>query len=113
MANETIGFIKCAITGERAEVRRYATGKRKFYYVSSAGMITPNLPAGQSWIEQNATFFDDSEKLTFNEQKTDAPTKPIERPPIIQTIDATGSAKNYPKQKQKRSLWEHLINDDE
>lgn len=37
-------------------MRRYSKGRRLYYYVSDAGMITPNLPAGQAWIKENARF---------------------------------------------------------
>ena len=59
MANETIGIIRCPFdTNCTGEVRRYKTGKRKLYWVCEHGMITPNLPAGQRWIEQRANFHD-------------------------------------------------------
>jgi len=57
MANPTIGHIDCPITGEKkCEVRRYATGKKLLYYVSSAGMITPNLPTGQAFMKSQTRF---------------------------------------------------------
>lgn len=56
MANETIGKIKCPIVGDYAEVRRDKRGK--LYYVGEAGMIKPNLPAGQKWMNESAHFFD-------------------------------------------------------
>jgi hypothetical protein len=53
MANPTIGSIKCPLgDGCTGEVRQYARGKRKFYWVCEHGMITPNLPLGQKFIEE-------------------------------------------------------------
>ena len=46
--NPTIGMVRCPFTGDAGEVRRDRKGK--LYYVSSAGMIRPNLPPGQDWI---------------------------------------------------------------
>lgn len=61
MANPTIGYITCALTGEKeCDVRRYSTGKRSLYYVSSAGKITPNLPAGQAYMKSHTTFIGDN-----------------------------------------------------
>lgn len=63
MANPTIGYIDCPITGEKdCDVRRYSTGKRSLYYVGSAGKITPNLPAGQAWMKQNTRFINGNDK---------------------------------------------------
>lgn len=61
MANITIGFITCPITGqENCEVRRYKTGKKKLYYVSDAGMITPNLIEGQAYMKKHTRFINDN-----------------------------------------------------
>ena len=63
MANPDIGTITCPITGETGcAVRRYSRGKRFLYYVSQAGMITPNLPAGQAYMEKHTTFIGDNGK---------------------------------------------------
>lgn len=54
MANPTIGSIKCPLGDDcTGEVRQYARGKRKYYWVCDHGMITPNLPAGQAFIEKH------------------------------------------------------------
>lgn len=57
MANPDIGTIECIFTGEVSPVRKDKRGK--LYYVSSAGMIKPNMPAGQSWMEKNSKLFED------------------------------------------------------
>lgn len=63
MANPDIGMITCPITGEKdCPVRRYSTGKKSLYFVSQAGKITPNLPAGQAWMKANTRFFGDNDK---------------------------------------------------
>jgi hypothetical protein len=78
MANPTIGYITCPITGEKdCDVRRYSTGKKSLYYVSSAGKITPNLPAGQAFMKSKTAFIGENgeplkpvnEKKTVNEKK--------------------------------------------
>jgi hypothetical protein len=63
MANPTIGHITCPITQEpECDVRRYSTGKKSLYYVSSAGKITPNLPAGQAFMKANTVFIGENDK---------------------------------------------------
>ncbi|MDF2185453.1 hypothetical protein O1O06_11835 [Grimontia hollisae] len=51
MARETIGHVKCPIAGDMAEVRQDKRGK--LYYLGEAGMIKPNLPRGQAWLERH------------------------------------------------------------
>lgn len=63
--NPTIGRIRCPLVGDIAEVRRDKKGK--FYYVGNAGMIKPNLPAGQDWIKNRAEFFKAEEVKKVNE----------------------------------------------
>lgn len=80
MANPTIGYIDCPLTGEKdCDVRRYSTGKRSLYYVGSAGKITPNLPAGQAWMKKNTRFINDNDKPLRNAPpvngKTEGETK--------------------------------------
>lgn len=60
--NPDIGRIKCPITGELAPLRRYSTGQRLGYWMSSAGKIAPNLEAGQLYIWQHAEFFDETDR---------------------------------------------------
>ncbi|WP_120512003.1 hypothetical protein [Photobacterium salinisoli] len=50
MPNDTIGHVTCPIVGDRAEVRQDKRGK--LYYLGEAGMIKPNLPAGQLWLQK-------------------------------------------------------------
>lgn len=50
MPRETIGHVKCPIVGDMAEVREDKRGK--LYYLGEAGMIKPNLPAGQNWLKK-------------------------------------------------------------
>lgn len=69
MPNETIGKIKCPLAGDWAEVRKDKRGK--FYYVGEAGMIKPNLPAGQEWLLNAAVMFGEKERQTVNEEKPD------------------------------------------
>lgn len=60
--NPDIGRIKCPFTGQIAPLRRYSTGQRLAYFMSPAGSIKPNLPAGQLYIWQHAEFFDDTDR---------------------------------------------------
>jgi len=60
--NPDIGKIKCPFTGEVAPLRRYSTGQRLAYFMSPAGSIKPNLPAGQLYIWQHGEFFDDTDR---------------------------------------------------
>lgn len=66
MPNETVGSVKCPIAGDVAEVRQDKKGK--FYYVGQAGMIKPNLPAGQKWLKENAKLFKDQEREAINKK---------------------------------------------
>ncbi|WP_330960021.1 hypothetical protein [Photobacterium sp. 53610] len=50
MPNETIGHVTCPIVGDQAEVRM--DKREKLYYLGEAGMIKPNLPAGQAWLKK-------------------------------------------------------------
>ena len=54
MANPDVGYVKCIFTGERSPVRQDKRGK--YYYVSSAGMIKPNMPSGQQWMKDNCVL---------------------------------------------------------
>ncbi len=68
--NPDIGEITCAFTGEKGcPVRRDRNGK--FYYVSGAGMIKPNMAAGQAWMMDNATLYGPTGK------PTPAPSEPV------------------------------------
>ncbi len=62
--NPTIGRIKCPIAGDWAEVRKDKKGR--LYYVGRAGMIKPNLPAGQEWMLTNAEMFGEKEREEIN-----------------------------------------------
>ncbi|MGI2072629.1 hypothetical protein [Shewanella baltica] len=53
--NDDIGTIICPICGDSAPVRRDCNGK--LYYVGKAGMIKPNMPAGQDWMLENADIW--------------------------------------------------------
>ncbi|MCL1038037.1 hypothetical protein L2750_12845 [Shewanella submarina] len=53
--NPDIGEVTCVFTGETAPVRRDKNGN--LYYVSSAGMIKPNLSDGQDWMLENCHIF--------------------------------------------------------
>lgn len=57
MANPDIGTIHCIFTGEIAPVRK--DKREKLYYVSSAGMIKPNLPQGQKWMRDHVKLNDE------------------------------------------------------
>jgi hypothetical protein len=61
MANPTIGYITCPFTGEKnCEVRR--DKKRKLYYYGSAGLVKPNLPAGQEYMQKHTRFIGENDK---------------------------------------------------
>lgn len=66
---QTIGRVKCPICGKWGEVRRDKRGK--LYYLSDAGKITPNLPAGQEWLLKNAIMYSKSECQKVNSNDTD------------------------------------------
>lgn len=53
--NEDIGTVICPICGDKAPVRKDCNGK--LYYVGKAGMIKPNMPAGQNWMLENADIW--------------------------------------------------------
>ncbi|GLX80883.1 hypothetical protein [Thalassotalea eurytherma] len=69
MANETIGTITCPFCNDEAEVRK--DKKNKLYYVGAAGMVKPNMPSGQDYMQKHTAFFND--KLPGN--KTDKPNE--------------------------------------
>ena len=73
MSNPTIGHITCPIVGDTAEVRR--DKKQKLYYVGLAGMVKPNLPAGQEYMKLNTNFIGENgtplpPPKTVNENET-------------------------------------------
>lgn len=80
MANPTIGRIRCPITKEWAEVRKYNTGTRKLYLVSSAGMITPNSASGQAWMLENAEIWGENGKPPEDPKPVNG--KSDEKPPV-------------------------------
>ena len=55
MTNKTIGMVTCPLCNEPAAVRKNQRGK--FYYISSAGMITPNDDFGQTWFVEHAAIW--------------------------------------------------------
>ena len=58
--NPDIGTIICPFTKTEAVVRR--DKRQKLYYVGSAGMVKPNLPDGQAYMEKHTKFFDEKPK---------------------------------------------------
>lgn len=96
MANPTIGHITCPITGEKeCDVRRYSTGKKLLYYVSSAGMITPNMLVGQAWMKKRTTFIAENGE----------PLKPV-------TEKNEGNPVTESKPVKKGGFLDFLISDD-
>lgn len=73
--NPDVGEIRCPFTGEMAAVRRDKRGK--LYYLSSAGMIKPNLPAGQIWMRQQARMFDQPREHRAAVNEPPAPENPV------------------------------------
>lgn len=69
MANPTIGFINCAFSGEKSEVRKDKKGKL-YYYNENTGMIKPNLIAGQAYMKKHTRFIGENGE----------PLPPVERP---------------------------------
>lgn len=55
MSNKTIGMVTDPHLGELCAVRVDKSGK--LYYMGKVGKITPNLPAGQAWLQENATLW--------------------------------------------------------
>ena len=79
--NEDIGTINCPICGDLAPVRRDCNGK--LYYVGKAGMIKPNMPAGQDWMLENADIW--SRGIKPAEAANDAP-EPITDTPAAEPV---------------------------
>lgn len=93
MANETIGHIKCPLGDDcTGEVRQYSKGKRKYYWVCSHGMITPNLELGQAYVEKHMM--------------------PLEKVDAV-PVEAATVAEKKPAQKRKSWLSDLLGDDDE
>ena len=90
MANPTIGHIRCPLgDGCTGEVRQYARGKQKLYWVCEHGMITPNLGPGQRFIEKHM--------------------KPLEQAPEPEQPAEPERQEEKPKPKRKSllsALWE-------
>lgn len=95
---QTIGFIKCPICGDRAEVRRNKRGK--LYYLGAAGMITPNKPAGQDWILEHMQALNPGQIDEVN-------TEPAEYGQRVATVKPTepASKQTPPPAKQEESSW--------
>ena len=91
MANPTIGYITCPFTGEKAEVRR--DKKRKLYYYCSAGLVKPNLPAGQEYMQKNTEFIGENDK----------PLKPIN------SVNEKPASDNSVNEKPKKTLLNYLF----
>lgn len=102
MANPTIGRIRCPLSGEMAEVRKYSKGTKKLYYVSSFGMITPNSAAGQAWMMDNAEIWGEGRE-PVNEERPEQ--IPAEKP---------GEPVNEEKPvKRRKSFLDILMSEDE
>lgn len=91
--NPDIGEIRCQITGEMAPVRRDCNGK--LYYLSRAGMIKPNMPAGQEWMLENARIFSPGEKPLAPITSTDE--QQPETPAINEPATVPPESKKSPK----------------
>ncbi len=76
--NEDIGEITCPITGDLAPVRRDCNGK--LYYVGKAGMIKPNLPAGQEYMLTHATIWGAGGKPAEPEKPVTSPSMATSQP---------------------------------
>lgn len=92
MANPDIGTIQCPFeSGCVGKVRQYSRGSRKLYYACKHGMITPNLDAGQAWMQANMT-----------------PLDPADQP------EPASKAEPEPKPKPKAKNWlSSLLEDDD
>lgn len=94
MANPTIGHIRCPMgDGCTGEVRQYARGKQKLYWVCEHGMITPNLGPGQEFVKKHM--------------------KPIEAEPNPAPKEEPQHQEHKPKPKGKNWLSALLEDDDE
>lgn len=108
MANPTIGYITCPITGEKeCDVRRYSTGKRSLYYVGSAGKITPNLPAGQAYMKEHTRFINGNEKPLEN------PVNVTEEKAVEKTEENPVNVTEENQLKKKSWLGGIFVDDDE
>ncbi|MPY23913.1 hypothetical protein [Shewanella sp. YLB-07] len=97
--NPDIGEILCPLCNKLAPVRKDRNGK--LYYVSKAGMIKPNLPAGQDWLLNNAVIwphgvkpvaitepFNIQPELVNESKQQDVPvneSKPLPVPPMVES----------------------------
>ena len=99
--NPNIGMINCPICRRISAVRQ--TVKKKFYFdCASCGRITPNLPAGQSWVLENATIWGSEGKppahapewITGNMRWRDTLVKAAEEKQAKPVI--TGNSENLP-----------------
>ncbi|MBE0471517.1 MAG: hypothetical protein IBX55_18650 [Methyloprofundus sp.] len=87
---KTVGFVKCPITGDKAEVRR--DKKQKLYYVGQAGMIKPNSIDGQKWLNENTEFLADEQAEAVNA----APVKYGQRVTTREFLESLESQKPKP-----------------
>lgn len=74
MANNNIGHVLCPFSQKYAVVR--ADKRGKLYYFSEVGKVTPNLPAGQRYLAQNAILWPEGKQpvnVTITEQYAGAP----------------------------------------
>jgi hypothetical protein len=102
MANATIGHIRCPFTNEEnCEVRR--DKKMKLYYYGSAGLVKPNLPAGQAYMKKHSVFIGDNAE----------PLPPVnENNPVNEKKPVTEKETVNEKPKAKSGLMRFLTESD-
>ena len=75
MANESIGRIKCPITGAQAEIREAKRGKYPLYYYSrESGIIHGKTPEFERFIKENGKFDQTAPEQPEEEQKPEKET---------------------------------------
>jgi len=95
--NPDVGEIRCPITGELSPVRRDKRGK--LYYLSSAGMIKPNLPQGQIWMQKNSVMLAQPRDHLV----------PVNEPPAQKQTPFPVNENRETSPPKKPSLFEYLI----
>lgn len=110
--NPDIGEIQCPFTGETAPLRKDKAGK--FYFLSSAGMIKPNLSAGQDWILEHGIVWGANKPVNEPEEPPQIKPTTVENSPPVPVNESSSEKQpvtapsTQPKPK-KKGFFEILI----
>lgn len=115
MSNPEIGTIQCPVAGVVASLRRCRTGQRLFYWMSTAGKITPNLAEGQQFVYERATFNDPEDKRQLGDYlKRKLPGfKNPEQPEETSRVEGDEKPEKTHKPVRSASFLEALLGGDE